>query len=170
MISVGLSRQERQARSEALGLRDSQMRVSGVKLIHNAGWYNADGVKLGFGDLSAADLVQVAAALPEGTAFVALPERASYWDFAAPNESGLQFSPREAAPGRDYVTEHAVVAVLPGRVLWTLRDGQSLDEAPTPRGDYGTTSVSYVARDELRQMLDTAAPAVTGEDNTPSPR
>lgn len=86
----------------AFGLYSSQMRSGLAKLVHNGGWYNQTGQKLGWGDLSAHDLERVFKEVDEGHTFIVLSERDSHWDFFRRVPAG---DPCEK--GVDYVAEHA---------------------------------------------------------------
>ena len=74
-------------------------------IFHNAGWYNARGEKLGYGDLNADDLLAIAQEIDE--MFVVLPERASYWDFVMNKVQGDEYD-----PGIAYVAENAVGVIV----------------------------------------------------------
>lgn len=53
--------------------------ISVWRLIKNAGWYNAQGEKLGWGDLSCLNTVRIARELQSNEMFVILDEQDSYW-------------------------------------------------------------------------------------------
>ena len=76
---------------------NEQRRVDSI--IDNAGWFNADGERLGSGDLSIKDMEKISKTIPMAEAFFVLTEANSGWDL--PKELD------RAAPGRDYIIENA---------------------------------------------------------------
>jgi hypothetical protein len=118
---------------ERFGIMIGQMRSHcGRELVHNGGWYDADGLKIGWGDLSEADLVKASRELKEGEKFIVLPEGASFWNFVKfnPGPTGVQATaePSEQNPGMDYIRAEASWVVLPGRVYRITRYGGELGE------------------------------------------
>lgn len=101
---------------ESLGLYSSQMR--GNDLIHNGGWYNRQGVKLGWGDLSPADLMRIAEKITGDEAFIILPEGDSHWAFQTFSRDGKWKlgTKKEWEPMLEYVVLKARWAVFPGEV------------------------------------------------------
>jgi hypothetical protein len=98
-----------------------QMRGGNGKLTHNSGWYNGDGEKLGWGDLSDSDFQSIQAALEPGQRFVVLSEQASFWKFVTHvgmigSMSTVQ--PTADAPGRDYIIEHASYIITHNDFYW----------------------------------------------------
>ncbi len=70
--------------STLFNLRTSQFRESlgeEKRLVKNAGWYNADGHKLGWGDLGPQDIKSVCSGLNESEIFVVLNEDDSFHEF-----------------------------------------------------------------------------------------
>jgi len=61
------------------GLRQNQMRMD--DFVHNGGWYNCKGEKIGWGDLSPNDIVRLSQELEDGEDFYVLGEQDSYWNF-----------------------------------------------------------------------------------------
>lgn len=118
---------------EGLGFKEGQMRGWGAKKIgHNCGWYNREGAKLGWGDLSKEDLDKVAAALPAGELLVVLGEQASFWKFVT--RVGVigdlcEKTAAEAAPGVDYIAEHALFIVRSGE--WRTVCDREIAGTPT---------------------------------------
>ena len=82
--------------AEQFDLRSGQMCVVPHKVTHNSGWYNAAGERLGWGDLSATDLLGIREALEPGQSFIITPE------FAA-NSPDIK---DKLAPGPSYVLGH----------------------------------------------------------------
>jgi hypothetical protein len=81
--------QEFSPRTGRFGLRGGQMRGGISKVIHNGGWHNGKGQKLGFGDLDTIDISRIARELEEPEVFTVLSERNSYWRYVSnPGVSG----------------------------------------------------------------------------------
>lgn len=107
-----------------VGCREEQIRSD--DLVHNGGWYNAKGEKLGWGDLSSDDFINLARKLSpkDGPLFV-LGEQDSYWKFVdninCDNTSPTGFShdvdEKEKNPEFQYVLEHARWIVWEGCVF-----------------------------------------------------
>jgi hypothetical protein len=66
------------------GIRQGQMR--GNQHVHNGSWYDRDGLKIGWGDLSKDDIFRIAYKIPDDDVFYVVGEHDSYWN--AP-EGGL---------------------------------------------------------------------------------
>ena len=64
------------AQGALFGFRAGQMRSNDY--VHNGGWYNKAGEKLGWGDLSEEDMVRLMQELEDGEFFIILPESASH--------------------------------------------------------------------------------------------
>lgn len=89
------------------GLHSGQMR-SLRKMAHNGSWYNQDGVRVGWGDLSADDFLRIQAALETGESFFVLPE-SSFWRFVTnigPTGATSTVNPIIDYPGMDYIKEN----------------------------------------------------------------
>lgn len=91
------------------GLRSGQMCRDGVKVKHNAGWFNRAGELLGWGDMSTADFAAIATELPRDEVFIVLDEYAWRFDF---RDHGIVDYER---PGVDYVVAKASSLVRNGR-------------------------------------------------------
>lgn len=83
---------------KSFGLSNNQMRHNSI--INNAGWYNLQGEKLGAGDLSLPDMVNIAKTISPTEAFVVLSEMDSMWDMPRTFD--------HTAPGKDYVLQKAI--------------------------------------------------------------
>ena len=99
-------------------------------LLHNAGWYNANGERLGWGSLTAIDLRKIASALTQREAFVVLTEIDTFWENAPWNDSYRDIlEPTEGlvdAPGPAYIARKCCFVVIKDRVMLVNRD-QALD-------------------------------------------
>ncbi|MEK7641044.1 MAG: hypothetical protein AAB389_03550 [Patescibacteria group bacterium] len=100
-------------------LRHGQLRHQG-EFGHNAGWYNKQGEKLGYGDLNTGDLQRIAAELEEGELFITMGEQDSFWKFVTEHRGYLGAhcltSASEHEPGQQYVAEKAVYVIGRGKV------------------------------------------------------
>lgn len=94
------------------GLRNGQMHHLQTRLVHNGGWYNNHGEKIGWGDLSDKDFQRISRGLKTGEVFVVLGEVAATWNFtdSAPNKS-ITVGLKEESPGIDYVAMHAAYVI-----------------------------------------------------------
>ena len=97
--------------NELFGIHNDQIR--GYDFVHNGGWYNQKGEKLGWGDLSIDDIETISLELKEGEAFVVLSERSSSWNFILSPEIDVPVD----APGVDYIAKHAMLVILPCKVI-----------------------------------------------------
>lgn len=130
--------------SRLFGISCGQMHVG--EIVHNGGWYNKDGEKLGWGDLSREDLDRIAAGLDEGEVFVILGEQESFWKFVSHVGSIGSMSvvkPDETAPGKAYVAEHAWYVIEKGKV-WCVASGHG-----RPRAD----AEPVMSREEVKKLL-----------------
>lgn len=119
-LTPGLFGTEFNPKSELFGLMCGQMR--GMKIIHNAGWYNRKGYKLGWGDLANYDFRRIAEEIQENEHFVILDEEHSFWEFVhAPQVIGsmAEVVPWIDKPGSQYVLKHARFIIARNR-LYTL--------------------------------------------------
>ena len=97
-------------------LRVGQMAPKGKMTAKNAGWYNINGEKMGWGDLSSDDFKRISQELEEDELFIILRERASYTDFHWQREFSPTPKGGEHSPGIRYVLEHAAWIIAKGRV------------------------------------------------------
>lgn len=99
--------QFRRSSTTLFGLACGQMR--GGELVHNGGWYNAKGEKIGWGDLDNRDFQRLQRELEDGELFIVLGESDSFWNFVKHNPAttgaDCKTSEEEAAPGPEYVAD-----------------------------------------------------------------
>jgi hypothetical protein len=111
---------------ERFGIRYGQIRHH--ERVHNGGWYNAIGEKLGWGDLDDKDIIRISKELAGDDVFVVLPESCSHWDFLQRFEDcggGMVrkvMDPKEEAPGIEYLCKHCYLVILPGDWYWVSYD------------------------------------------------
>lgn len=103
------------------GLICGQMRGGIDSMTHNSGWYNANGEKLGWGDLSLRDFNRIAEELEPGEVFIILSERDSFWNFV--EQIGMigalcKTNEKEQHPGRKYMQEKAMYIIRPGEIFY----------------------------------------------------
>lgn len=104
-------------RLESMGLKSGSIRNKQV--VHNGGWYNSNGVKIGWGDLSQEDFTRIQENLLENELFVVLREYDSFWCFVThcgPVGWLCKTSSQEPHPGQDYVVEHAIFVIARDKV------------------------------------------------------
>jgi len=101
-------------------LRCGQMRWN--DLVHNGGWYNKKGEKLGWGDISADDLIHLSNTLPEWEEFYILPEGASYYKFVEAIEKKNDPILTIDAPGMEYVNENCRWVISRGTIILEVDD------------------------------------------------
>lgn len=127
MLAKGVYGHEFDTKRGPFALRCGQYRFN--EICHNAGWYNANGEKLGFGDLSDDDFKRIAENIPDGEAFIVLGERDSFWNFVdKPGIIGAlcRTKPEHDAPGIKYVISCAKYIITKNRCCYA---GDSI--APT---------------------------------------
>lgn len=112
------------------GLQIGQMR--GRRIVKNAGWYNADGQKIGWGDIGADDLRRIAAEIPGEEMFIVLRQEDAHWRFHQDQPLVHQSTHlTEEFPGRDYVAKNARYIVTSGACFSVderrFRDGEEID-------------------------------------------
>jgi len=146
--------------SKLFGLGCGQMR--GQDYVHNGGWYNAQGEKLGWGDLSIEDVQNIRDGLEKGEAFIVLGEHDSFWEHVEQIGTIGSLStvkPTEAAPGVDFVLSKARIVIMPGKVYLPTHKHSPSKDGDTKvvqywRGEDGpTVEATYIDRAKLPQLL-----------------
>lgn len=78
---------------------------------HNAGWYNSQGERLGWGDLSPQDATRIRDEIPVDEVFITLDEHCAFWHFATGkigfNGSMTETDEKIDNPGIRYVAKWA---------------------------------------------------------------
>ncbi|MDP1689645.1 MAG: hypothetical protein Q8L52_00330 [bacterium] len=134
------------------GIRCGQIRSH--EFVHNGGWYNQQGEKLGWGDLTAADLQRISRELQDGELFVILPESASFWKFvekesAGPIGSMCATTSDEQAPGIDYVAAECSYIIARGTIHIVSRYTKETDGT----FEYEGVTFTRLAPDKANQLL-----------------
>ena len=105
------------------GLTDGQTRRR--DMVHNGGWYNRAGEKLGWGDLSPKDFQRISKELEGGELFIVLRETDSFWNFVVynPGTTGGACVTEEAekAPGVEYMIDHCAFIIERGELYYVDR-------------------------------------------------
>lgn len=132
-LTKGMYGSQFERASRLFGLSCGQIR--GKDFVHNGGWYNKAGEKLGWGDLAIEDFQKIRRELEDGELFIILGEQDSFWNFVTrPGIIGsmAQVKPDVEAPGVDYVAEKARFVITKDgyffvsdypREEWFNRDG-----------------------------------------------
>jgi hypothetical protein len=108
-LSTGMfGTKENPNRNNEFHIYTGQVRGGDAKLAHRAGWYNFSGDRLGHGDLSVDDFLNIQNALEYNAALLVLPETASFPEFTKVN---IQ------SPGKKYVLNSMVYAITPSYIL-----------------------------------------------------
>jgi hypothetical protein len=95
-LTKGIYGYETDRTKTPFGLLNGQVLADGI--IDNAGWFNSNGEKLGYGDLSLESLRDIQKTIPKDEAFFVLSEYNTMW--AIPKELD------QTAPGKNYVVEN----------------------------------------------------------------
>lgn len=123
-LTKGMYGHEFKSQSNLFGLRCGQMRSG--EMVHNGGWYNKVGEKLGWGDLSGDDFKKIYAELEDDEMFIILHESDSFWNFVT--KPGLigsmaQVKPDVNAPGVEYVADRCAYVIDKEGMHVVDRDG-----------------------------------------------
>lgn len=131
---------------EAHGCREGQMRGTGHR-VHNGGWYNAAGQKIGWGDLEDKDLERLADNMPRNGVLFILGEQDSFWKFVTYNPGIIgdlcETSADEKSPGLDYMLDKAMIVIVANRWYWVDRWGYSTAK-DDPRA---------ISADQMRELV-----------------
>lgn len=87
---------------------------------HNAGWYNKNGEKIGWGDLDVNDVQHLMKTLHDGELFITLGEHDSFWNFVTSFGmigSMCSTDQKEQEPGIDYVAEKSRYIIAPNEMF-----------------------------------------------------
>jgi hypothetical protein len=149
-LTKGMYGHEFAPRGGLFGLSCGQMRCPDV--VHNGGWYNHLGEKLGWGDLSPDDLNRIAAELKDDEVFIILGEYQSHWDFVKQFDSQKRVQraePTAEAPGTDYVADKCFLVITRGRIAYV---NPGYERAPLVDFGRGPT-VPVITRTEARDLI-----------------
>lgn len=122
-LTKGMFGSEFNQTSTLFGLSCGQMRHH--DMVHNGGWYNQLGEKLGWGDLCPTDFKRIAAELEDGEIFIVLREDDSFRNFVTHNPgtigSDCTTKPDAEAPGVEYVAEKCRFIITKSRLYFVAR-------------------------------------------------
>ena len=96
------------------GIGEGQMRSD--DLVHNGSWFNADGVKLCWGDLSIKDLMTIRDGLQGDEVFAICGEHDSFWELHPQFARGKNVDVDMSRPGREWLKGHAWYVIVRGHV------------------------------------------------------
>ena len=122
--------------------------------VHNGGWYDLRGVKLGWGDLDPSNIEELRTRVGADDALLVLHESASYWKFVTdikgPASLGyVTTDDGEKHPGIDYVMKHVFMVIHNNTVFY-------VDDREDDVRDFdmrGGVPVKGIHRDEMRKKL-----------------
>lgn len=143
--------------SRLFGLQEGAMKTA--DFVHNGGWFNTKGEKLGWGDLSITDIQRIAECLQEGELFLILSERDSYWDHVKITTEGNALvhnvdKEAEMSQGQEHMIECTRYAIAPGKVYAVKSKYSPLDWKPGPStiGDHRTDEALNVENIDREQF------------------
>lgn len=149
--------------SKLFGLREGS--CVAYDFVHNGGWYNCRGEKLGWGDLSLGDIRKISEELEEGEFFIILYESDSFWKhvekISGPASLGMVKIDKEAEmdPGLEHVIEKAPYAITKGKVYVLPGKYDTAEDSelgPTELGYFRSgesLDAELITREMLREML-----------------
>ena len=123
---------------------------------HNAGWYNANGEKIGWGDLSTSDLKRLIKGMPEGDYMLTMFEGDSFWNFVKPETlnpvSGdhCETTPDENNPGLRYLADKAFMLIERGQV-WRCQKYDTHKHGD--EYDWHGITLKCMGREEMAQRI-----------------
>jgi len=147
-LKKGLYGSQRRPRSRLFGLRCGQISARSEKVVHNGGWYNSAGEKLGWGDLSVQDIGRISRGLRKGELFIVLGERDSYWNFVS-FKPEFRTSRKEKAPGIRYVIDRCYLIVARSRIYYVT----SLDDESGKSMRLGGLTCRIITKQEARTLV-----------------
>lgn len=119
---------------------------------HNASWYNKHGEKLGWGDLSKAQVSKIPSLLPPGEVFVICPESASFWELR--NRPDIN----PTRPGVEWLIANAMVVITPqGIYMPPQRYSERKPHMSKLNLRGASVEAHYVDGSWFRDLLDVAA-------------
>lgn len=139
--------------SQPFGLHRGQMR--GNDLVHNGGWYNRRGEKLGWGDLSAEDIVRISREIAEDKIFIILSEKNSSSDLftcSGATCSLAQTKRNMEVPGPEYVAEKCFIIIGHGEIWWVM-DDEYLRQPNEETMEYRDLTFKLLKRTEAKKMI-----------------
>jgi len=134
----------------ALGIVTGQIRAEDY--VHNGGWYNGRGEKIGWGDLSPADFKRIRdqLAMSPGEMFIVLGERDSFWNFVKMRrgDNGEIYGSVddiEGEPGIDYIVFNARWLISSSGVFHFYESDKTWN--------IGECEAAPMSRERLKQLL-----------------
>ena len=128
-----------------LKLREGSMAVP--SMVHNGGWYNSKGDKLGWGDLGPRHFKSIQKGLQPGELLIVLGEHDSFWNFVTHTAivgALCATDPKEQNPGVQYLVEKARWCISKDAFYWVSH---------TESGEWNDISYKPLNRETLAKML-----------------
>jgi len=136
--------------SNLFGLYCGQIRIE--DLVHNGGWYNKQGEKLGWGDLDKADFLRIATELKDGELFIVLSESDSFWNFVTkigPLGSLCKTDPKIENPGKGFVAQKCNFIIGPCQLYYVDEYNSLKDSAVDIKG----LEFEVLTREKAKQLI-----------------
>lgn len=150
-LTKGMYGSEFRRENNLFGLGCGQMRAN--DMVHNGGWYNRSGEKLGWGDLSPEDFKRISEGLEEGELFIILYESDSYWRHVTfipgPIGSMAKTAPTEEAPGVEFVSDKCAYVIGKGSLKYVDPYG----DATSKSTDIFGLAFEVVSREEAKRLI-----------------
>lgn len=112
--------------SNLFGLFYGQMRHQ--DFVHNGGWFNQAGERMGWGDLSPTDFRNIQNGLQENELFIVLGESATFLDFVTKPE--ILEGNEEDAPGTHYVAQKCAY-IITHEKIYAVRSEEEIQKEKT---------------------------------------
>lgn len=144
----GMYTQTHYSNRGTFGLYNGQMRLTHA--VHNGGWYNKAGERLGVGDLDVDDLETITLGLEEDELFIVLPEHASYDRFFKGTFVDA------ITPGPAHVAAEAIYIIGPCEVMLVDRYGFHEEGETSNLRNYGHGAdlpVKFISRKTAKTMI-----------------
>jgi len=127
-LSKGLYMRESNPTSTLFGLCCGQTRDKDGQIVFKGWWYNKDGERLGWGDLSIDDFERIKSELNDGEFFIVLKDNDRRWNLAIKkSQDELDIE----APGIDYVAENCRFVITSGQSYIIEESGEDLGTQDT---------------------------------------
>ena len=156
-LSKGMYGSEFRNAETMFGIRCGQMR--GRDMVHNGGWYNSAGEKLGWGDLAPEDFLRISAELEDGELFIILGEHDSFWNFVTSNPGPIgscaKTEPTADAPGVDFVSDKCRYIIAKGQYYYVDQFGHFEGKTVNHSG----LNFTVLNRGEAKAIIERANPS-----------
>lgn len=137
-------------------LHSGQMHGGSSKVMHNSGWYNTTGEKLGWGDLSSDDFRRIIDNLENDEVFIILGEQDSFWNFVTKVGvigTNATVQPTAECPGVEYVLEHMCYFAAKDGVYSISHCDNDTKPWQVPYSEGGELSISPITRKQAVRKI-----------------